>query len=152
GLEHRFRLQRGPIVLFSGRSGTGKTLGAEIVANELRRPPHVVDLARLVSKYNGETDKNIHEVLAAGERAGAVLFFDEADSLFSQRTEVSNSNDRFANLEVGYLLQRIETHDGLVILATNLRQSIDEAFLRRFHTRVEFPLPGPVERRKIWEI
>jgi hypothetical protein len=152
GLEHRYKLRRGPVVLFSGRSGTGKTLAAEIVAGTLQRPLHVVDLARLVSKYVGETEKNIDEVLACGEQAGAVLFFDEADSLFSQRTEVSNSNDRFANLEVGYLLQRIETHDGLVILATNLRQSIDEAFLRRFHTRVEFPLPGPTERRRIWEL
>jgi AAA+ superfamily predicted ATPase len=152
GLEHRYKLRRGPVVLFSGRSGTGKTLAAEIVAGALQRPLHVVDLARLVSKYVGETEKNIDEVLASGEQAGAVLFFDEADSLFSQRTEVSNSNDRFANLEVGYLLQRIETHDGLVILATNLRQSIDDAFLRRFHTRVEFPLPGPAERRRIWEL
>ena len=152
GLEHRYKLRRGPIVLFSGRSGTGKTLAAEIVAGALQRSLHVVDLARLVSKYVGETEKNIDEVLAAGEQAGAVLFFDEADSLFSQRTEVSNANDRFANLEVGYLLQRIETHDGLVILATNLRQSIDDAFLRRFHTRVEFPLPGPAERRRIWEL
>jgi hypothetical protein len=152
GLEHRYALRRGPVVLFSGRSGTGKTLAAEIVAGALRRPLHVVDLARLVSKYVGETEKNIDEVLATGERAGAVLFFDEADSLFSQRTDVSSANDRFANLEVGYLLQRIETHDGLVILATNLRQSIDEAFLRRFHSRVEFPLPGAVERQRIWQL
>lgn len=152
GLEHRFALQRGPVVLFSGRSGTGKTLAAEIVAGALGRPLHVVDLARLVSKYIGETEKNIDEVLAAGESAGAVLFFDEADALFSQRTEVSSSNDRFANLEVGYLLQRIETHDGMVVLSTNLRQSIDEAFLRRFHARVEFPLPGPDERRQIWQL
>ncbi len=152
GLEHRFSLQRGPIVLFAGRSGTGKTLAAEVIAGQLGRSLVVVDLARLVSKYVGETEKNIDAVLSAGERAGAVLFFDEADSLFSQRTEVANSNDRFANLEVGYLLQRIETHDGLVILATNLRQSIDEAFLRRFHARVEFPLPGPRERQRIWEL
>lgn len=152
GLGHRFQLNRGPIALFSGRSGTGKTLAAEVISKELGRPLHVVDLARLVSKYVGETEQNIDDVLRAGQSAGAVLFFDEADSLFSQRTEVSNSNDRFANLEVGYLLQRIETHDGLVILATNLRQSIDEAFLRRFHARIEFQLPGPRERRIIWEL
>jgi hypothetical protein len=152
GLEARFRLQRGPIVLFSGRSGTGKTLAAEVVATALGRPLYVVDLSRLVSKYIGETEKHIDEALSSGERAGAVLFFDEADSLFASRTEVTSSNDRFANLEVGYLLQRIEHHDGLVILATNLQHSIDEAFLRRFHARVEFPFPEVDERRRIWEL
>ncbi|MBZ0238597.1 MAG: ATP-binding protein, partial [Deltaproteobacteria bacterium] len=151
-LEARFRLRRGPIVLFSGRSGTGKTLAAEVVAGALGRPLHVVDLSRLVSKYIGETEKHIDEVLRGGERAGAVLFFDEADALFSSRTEVTSSNDRYANLEVGYLLQRIESHDGLVILATNLMQTIDEAFLRRFHTRIEFPFPEASERRALWEL
>jgi DNA polymerase III delta prime subunit len=152
GLEARFRLQRGPIVLFSGRSGTGKTLAAEVLATTLGRPLYVVDLSRLVSKYIGETEKHIDEALSSGERAGAILFFDEADSLFATRTEVSSSNDRFANLEVGYLLQRIEHHDGLVILATNLQHSIDEAFLRRFHARIEFPFPEVDERRQIWEL
>jgi hypothetical protein len=152
GLEARFRLRRGPIVLFSGRSGTGKTLAAEVVAGAVGRPLYTVDLSQLVSKYIGETEKHIDEVLRAGERGGGVLFFDEADSMFSSRTEVSNSNDRYANLEVGYLLQRIEQHDGLVILATNLQQSIDEAFLRRFHARVEFPFPDPCERRRIWSL
>jgi MoxR-like ATPase len=151
-LEARFRLRRGPIVLFSGRSGTGKTLAAEVIAGALGRPLHVVDLSRLVSKYIGETEKHIDEVLRGGERAGAVLFFDEADALFASRTEVSSSNDRYANLEVGYLLQRIESHDGLVILATNLMQTIDEAFLRRFHTRIEFPFPEASERRALWEL
>lgn len=152
GLQERFRLQTGPVALFSGRSGTGKTLAAEVVAHAVGRPLYVVDLSRLVSKYVGETEKNIDEVLSSGERAGAVLFFDEADSLFSTRTEVSNANDRFANLEVGFLLQRIERHDGLVILATNLQTAIDEAFLRRFHARIEFPFPEPEERRRIWEL
>ncbi|APR75673.1 Cell division protein FtsH [Minicystis rosea] len=151
-LEDHFRLRRGPIVLFSGQSGTGKTLSAEIVARELGRPLYVVELSQLVSKYIGETEKNIEQVLTEAERAEVVLFFDEADALFSARTEsVSSSNDRYANLEVGYLLQRIERHEGLVILATNLRNAIDEAFLRRFHFRVEFPLPEAGERRAIWE-
>jgi hypothetical protein len=152
GLEGRFQLRRGPIALFSGRSGTGKTLAAEIIARAVGRPLHVVDLSRLVSKYVGETEKNIDEVLTSAERAGAVLFFDEADSMFSTRTDVSTSNDRFANLEVGFLLQRIERHDGLVVLATNLQHVIDEAFLRRFHTRIEFPFPEADERQRIWEL
>jgi SpoVK/Ycf46/Vps4 family AAA+-type ATPase len=145
-------MRRGPVVLFSGRSGTGKTLAAEVVAGAIGRPLFTVDLSQLVSKYIGETEKHIDDVLRGGERAGAVLFFDEADAMFSSRTDVSTSNDRYANLEVGYLLQRIEQHDGLVILATNLNQSIDEAFLRRFHARVEFPFPEPAERRRIWEL
>ncbi len=107
-------------------------------AAALRRRP-----SRLVSKYIGETEKHIDEALASSERSGAVLLLDEADSLFAARTEISSSNDRFANLEVGYLLQRIEHHDGLVILATNLLHTIDDAFLRRFHTRVEFPFRKP---------
>ncbi|RKH07366.1 AAA family ATPase [Corallococcus carmarthensis] len=152
GLSRRFRLNTGPVALFSGRSGTGKTLAAEVIAHAVGRPLYVVDLSRLVSKYVGETEKNIDEVLSQGERAGAVLFFDEADSLFSARTEVSNANDRFANLEVGFLLQRIERHDGLIILATNLQTAIDEAFLRRFHARIEFPFPEVEERRRIWEL
>jgi hypothetical protein len=152
GLEAQFRVRRGPVVLFAGRSGTGKTLAAEVVATAIERPLAVVDLSRLVSKYIGETEKHIDEILRAAERSGAVLFFDEADALFSARTEVSSSNDHYANLEVGYLLQRIEQHDGLVILATNLQHSIDEAFLRRFHARIEFPFPDAEERRRIWSL
>ncbi len=152
GLSRQHRLDRGPIVLFSGRPGTGKTLAAEIVASQLGRSLHVVDLSRLVSKYIGETEKHIDEVLVEASAAGAVLLFDEADALFSQRVDVATSNDRFANLEVAYLLQRIEQHDGLVLLATNLRASIDDAFLRRFQFRVEFPLPQPRERVEIWEL
>ncbi|MES2639530.1 MAG: ATP-binding protein [Myxococcota bacterium] len=150
GLEARFRLRRGPLILFSGRSGTGKTVAAEGVARAAQRPLVVVDLSRLVSKYIGETEKNIDTILSAAERSGVVLFFDEADALFAQRTEVSSSNDRFANLEVGYLLQRVEVHEGPVILATNLRQTIDEAFLRRMSYRIEFPLPDAEERAALW--
>ncbi|SDZ15081.1 ATPase family associated with various cellular activities (AAA) [Micromonospora pattaloongensis] len=153
GLERRYRLQRGPVALFSGVSGTGKTLAAEAVAAALGRPLHTVDVARLVSKYIGETEKNVDEVMSQAERASAVLFFDEADSLFGNRTErTSNAGDHFANMLVGYLLQRIEQHDGPTILATNLRGGIDEAFLRRFQFRIEFPFPGADERERIWEL
>jgi AAA+ superfamily predicted ATPase len=152
-LEPRYQLQRGPIALFSGRSGTGKTLAAEAVASALDRPLHTVDLARLVSKYVGETEKHVDEVLSQAERASAVLLFDEADALFSTRLEkTSNASEHFTNMLVGYLLQRIELHDGLTILATNLRNAIDEAFLRRFQFRIEFPLPEADERRRIWEL
>lgn len=152
GLQRRFRLGRGPIALFSGTSGTGKTLAAEVVAHQLGRPLVTVDLSRLVSKWVGETEKNIDQVLREAEASGACLFFDEGDALFSARTDVSSANDRFANLEVGYLLQRIEAHDGLVILASNLSQSIDEAFLRRFQFHVEFPFPEPADRSAIWSL
>jgi MoxR-like ATPase len=149
--DRRFRASYGPLVLFAGRSGTGKTLAAEGVAHALGRPLVVVDLAQLVSKYIGETEKNIDGILSAAESSGVVLFFDEADALFASRTEVQSSNDRYANLEVGYLLQRVEQHRGLVILATNLRQSVDEAFLRRLLFRVEFPAPTSFERERIWD-
>ncbi|HTV20610.1 MAG TPA: AAA family ATPase [Polyangiaceae bacterium] len=145
--------RRGPLVLFSGLSGTGKTLAAEAVAHSLARPLYVVDLSQLVSKYIGDTEKHIDQVLSEAERAGVVLFFDEADSMFASRTEqVSNANDRFANMSVGFLLHRIERHDGVVILATNLRHSIDAAFMRRFHFRLEFPFPEPAERQRIWQM
>ena len=152
GIDARFDTQRGPVVLFAGCPGTGKTLAAEVLARELGRTLYVVDLSQLVDKYIGETEKNLDRVLSQCERSNAVLLFDEADTLFGKRTEVSSSNDRYANLEVGYLLQRIELHHGLVILATNLSQNVDEAFLRRFHARIEFPRPEPPERRKIWSL
>lgn len=153
GLGRRHRVERGPLVLFSGRSGTGKTLAAEALAGALDRPLHTVDLAQLVSKYIGETEKHIDDVLRQAERANAVLFFDEADAIFANRVEKSSSaTEQFANMLVGYLLQRIEVHDGLVILATNLRQAIDEAFLRRFQFRIEFPLPERDERVRIWDL
>ena len=152
-LQRRFQLQRGPIVLFSGSSGTGKTLAAEAIAGALGRPLHTVDIAQLVSKYIGDTEKHVDEILNQGERASAVLFFDEADVLFSNRIEkTSNASEQFSNMMVGYLLQRIERHDGLVILATNLRHAIDDAFLRRFEFRIEFPRPTAEERLRIWQL
>lgn len=153
GLHSRYRLDAGPLALFSGRSGTGKTVAAEAIATALRIPLHTVDLSRLISKYIGDTEKHIDEALSESERTPAVLFFDEADVLFSSRVEkASSGGEHFANMVVGYLLQRMERHDGVVILATNLRHAIDEAFLRRFQFRIEFPLPESDERRQIWEL
>lgn len=152
-IARRYRLDTGPLVLFSGRSGTGKTVSAEAVATALALPLHTVDLSRLISKYIGDTEKHIDDALTEAERAPAVLFFDEADVLFSSRQEKASSGaEQFANMVVGYLLQRMERHDGVVILATNLRHAIDEAFLRRFQFRIEFPLPERDERRRIWEL
>jgi AAA+ superfamily predicted ATPase len=152
-IARRYRLDSGPLVLFSGRSGTGKTVSAEAVATALSLPLHTVDLSRLISKYIGDTEKHIDDALTEAECAPAVLFFDEADVLFSSRQEKASSGaEQFANMVVGYLLQRMERHDGVVILATNLRHAIDEAFLRRFQFRIEFPLPEGDERRRIWEL
>jgi ATPase family associated with various cellular activities (AAA) len=141
----------GLAALFSGASGTGKTLAAEVLANELELDLHRIDLARIVSKYIGETEKNLARVFEAAEASGAVLLFDEADALFGRRSEVRDSHDRYANIEVSYLLQRIESYRGLSILTTNFRQSIDGAFLRRIRFVVQFPFPDDVARREIWQ-
>jgi hypothetical protein len=134
--------QRGSAVLFSGPTGTGKTMAAQIMARELGLDLFKVDLARVVSKYIGETEKNLHAVFAEAEAGGAILFFDEADALFGKRSEVKDSHDRYANLDVAWLLQRIEAHQGLVILATNRKQEIDPAFLLRLAAIVCFPVCG----------
>lgn len=153
GIGTRHPVERGPLVLFAGRPGTGKTAAAEGVAHALGRPLFTLDLSRLLSKYIGETEQHVDEVLRAAQASGGVLFCDEADALFSSRLEkASNAGEHFANVLVGYLLQRIEVHEGTVILATNLRHAMDEAFLRRFRFRVEFPLPSPDERVRIWEL
>jgi hypothetical protein len=141
---------RGTAALFTGPSGTGKTMAAGVLARSLGLDLYRVDLAAVVSKYIGETEKNLARVFAAAEATDAVLFFDEADALFGKRTEVHDAHDRYANVEVAYLLQRIEGHDGLVVLATNLRKNVDEAFLRRLAFVVEFPLPDLEHRRLIW--
>ncbi|MDQ1395089.1 MAG: hypothetical protein QOG64_348 [Acidimicrobiaceae bacterium] len=140
----------GVVALFSGPSGTGKTLAAEIIAGALDLDLYKVDLAHLVSKYIGETEKNLAEVFDAAGASNVVLFFDEADALLGKRSEVSDAHDRYANIEVAYLLQRLERYDGLVVMATNLPKNIDTAFLRRIHVAVEFPLPAEDERRLIW--
>jgi SpoVK/Ycf46/Vps4 family AAA+-type ATPase len=141
---------RGVSALFAGVSGTGKTMAAEVLANHLRLDLYRVDLAGVVSKYIGETEKNLRKVFDAAERSGSILFFDEADALFGRRTEVKDSHDRFANIEVNYLLQRMEDYRGLSILATNRKTEVDRAFLRRLRFLVDFPFPDASQRLLIW--
>ena len=141
---------RGLVALFSGASGTGKTLAAEIIAGELGLDVFKLNLSAVVSKYIGETEKNLEQIFDAAGTGNVVLFFDEADSLFGKRSEVKDARDRYANLEVSYLLQRLERYDGVVLLATNFEKNVDEAFLRRIHVRIEFPVPAAQERRMIW--
>ena len=140
----------GITALFAGPSGTGKTLAAEIVARELSLDLYRIDLSRVVSKYIGETEKNLRRVFDAAEEGGAVLLFDEADALFGKRSEVRDSHDRYANIEVSYLLQRMEAYRGLAILTTNMRSALDAAFLRRLRFVVSFPFPDAQLRARIW--
>ena len=136
--------------LFSGPSGTGKTMAAEVLANELQLDLYRIDLASVVSKYIGETEKNVKRVFDAAEDSGAILFFDEADALFGKRSEVKDSHDRYANIEVSYLLQRMEAYRGLAVLATNLKGAVDAAFLRRIRFVINFPFPDVAQRTEIW--
>jgi len=136
--------------LFVGTSGTGKTMAAEVLANELRLDLYRIDLSSVVSKYIGETEKNLRRVFDAAEDGGAVLLFDEADALFGKRSEVKDSHDRYANIEVSYLLQRMETYRGLAILTTNMKNALDPAFLRRIRFIVQFPFPDEQQRAEIW--
>jgi hypothetical protein len=140
----------GVSALFHGDSGTGKTLAAEVMANELELDLFRVDLSRVVSKYIGETEKNLRRIFDAAEESGAILLFDEADSLFGKRSEVKDSHDRYANLEVSYLLSRMETYRGLAILTTNFKDALDQAFLRRIRFMVQFPFPDAAQRAAIW--
>jgi SpoVK/Ycf46/Vps4 family AAA+-type ATPase len=137
--------------LFAGESGTGKTMAAEVIANELDLALYRIDLSAVVSKYIGETEKNLRRLFDAAEQGGAILFFDEADALFGKRSEVKDSHDRYANIEINYLLQRMEAFSGLAILATNMKSALDSAFMRRLRFIVNFPYPGPAERRRMWE-
>lgn len=138
--------------LFAGEPGTGKTLAAEVIAKELGLALVKIDLAQVVSKWVGETEKNLDIVFDEADHGNAVLFFDEAEALFGKRGEVRHGTDRYANLEVSYLLQRLEAHDGLVLLASNLKGEIDDAFTRRFHSVLYFARPGEVERRRLWQL
>ena len=140
----------GVSALFAGPSGTGKTMAAEVLATELRLDLHRIDLSALISKYIGETEKNLRRVFEAAEEGGAILLFDEADALFGRRSEVKDSHDRYANVEVSYLLQRMESYRGLAILTTNMRNAIDPAFLRRIRFVVNFPFPDAAQRKEIW--
>jgi hypothetical protein len=146
------RITRGSAVtaLFAGGSGTGKSFAAEVIAHELELDMYRIDLAGVVSKYIGETEQNLRRVFDAAEEGGALLMFDEADALFGKRSEVKDSHDRYANIEVSYLLARMEDYRGVAILATNMRHALDDAFLRRLRFIVTFPFPGPAERARLW--
>jgi hypothetical protein len=145
------KLKPGYRVLFHGPPGTGKTLTATLLGKYTNRDVYKIDLSMVVSKFIGETEKNLANLFARAEKKDWILFFDEADALFSKRTNVRDAHDRYANQEVSYLLQRVENYDGLVILATNSKNNIDEAFLRRFQSIINFPKPDPGERLKLWE-
>jgi len=150
GFAARGRRGLGVSALFAGESGTGKTLAAEVLAAELGLDLYRIDLSAVISKYIGETEKNLRQVFDSAEEAGAVLLFDEADALFGKRSDVKDSHDRYANIEVGYLLQRMESYQGLAILTTNLKSSLDRAFQRRLRFVVEFPFPDIAQREAIW--
>ncbi len=150
GFADRGRRGLGLSVLFAGPSGTGKTLAAEVLAAELDLDLYRIDLSAVVSKYIGETERNLKQVFDAAETGGSVLLFDEADALFGKRAEVKDSHDRYANIEVGYLLQRMETFQGIAILTTNMKSSLDKAFQRRLRFQVDFPSPDVRQRKAIW--
>jgi hypothetical protein len=151
GFQQRMNRGLGISALFSGESGTGKTMAAEVIANDLQLSLYRIDLSAVVSKYIGETEKNLRRLFDAAEDGGTILFFDEADALFGKRSEVKDSHDRYANIEINYLLQRIESYRGLAILATNLKNSLDQAFMRRLRFIINFPFPGVKERSLIWQ-
>lgn len=150
GFEKRIAAGLGLKVLFSGASGTGKTMTAGVIARDLGLDLYKIDLSGIVSKYIGETEKNLDRIFRAAQCSNAILFFDEADALFGKRSEVKDAHDRYANIEVAYLLQKIEEYEGVVILASNLSKNIDEAFSRRMHYVVEFPLPDEAHREHLW--
>ena len=150
GFADRSSRGLGISVLFAGASGTGKTTAAEVLAHELHLDLFRIDLSQIISKYIGETEKNLSRVFDAADQGAAVLLFDEADAIFGKRTEVKDSHDRYANCEVSYLLQRMEAYRGLAILTTNRKSSLDPAFLRRLRFVVEFPFPEAAQRAEIW--
>src|SRR5260370_38834578 len=136
--------------MFYGHSGGGKIMGVEVVAHDLDLEVYKIDLSTVVSKYIGETEKNLSKIFQEAEDSNSILFFDEADALFGKRSEVRDAHDRYANIEVNYLLQRMEEFDGLIVLATNRRRNIDQAFFRRMHFAVELPFPDDKSRYHIW--
>jgi SpoVK/Ycf46/Vps4 family AAA+-type ATPase len=149
--QRKLSLGKGLHALFAGPSGTGKTMAADIMARELGLELYKIDLSGVVSKYIGETEKNLARVFSEAESGSAILFFDEADALFGKRSEVKDAHDRYANVETSYLLQRMEEYEGISILATNLRRNMDEAFVRRIAFVVQFPAPEQPERLRIWQ-
>lgn len=151
GFAQKLSRGKGVSALFSGPPGTGKTMAAEVIARELHLDLYKIDLSGVVSKYIGETEKNLSRIFHEAETSNAIIFFDEADALFGKRTDVSDAHDRYANIEISYLLQKMEEYDGVVILATNLRQNMDDAFTRRLGFIIEFPFPDEKNRLKIWQ-
>lgn len=151
GFDRKLSLGKGLSILFAGPSGAGKTMASEVIANELGLDLYKIDLSSVVSKYIGETEKNLDRIFREAQSLQAILFFDEADALFGKRSEVKDAHDRYANIEIGYLLQKMEEHEGIIILATNLQQNMDQAFVRRIQVSIEFPFPDEQHRRKIWD-
>jgi len=151
GVGQKLASSRGVSILFAGPPGTGKTMSAQIIAAELGLDLYKIDLSTIVSKYIGETEKNLEHIFSEAESSNAILFFDEADALFGKRSEVRDSHDRYANVEISYLLQRMEAYDGVTILSTNLRSNLDEAFTRRLQFAVDFPFPEEADRLRIWQ-
>jgi SpoVK/Ycf46/Vps4 family AAA+-type ATPase len=147
----RKRVKPGYRVLFYGPPGTGKTLTASLLGKQTGKDVFRIDLSRVISKYIGETEKNLSRLFDKAEDKNWILFFDEADALFGKRTDIRDAHDKYANQEVSYLLQRIEAFNGVVILATNQRGNIDDAFVRRFQTIIHFPMPGIAERADLWK-
>jgi SpoVK/Ycf46/Vps4 family AAA+-type ATPase len=150
GFDRKLAMGKGLGVLFAGPPGTGKTMAADVLAGALGLDLYKIDLSTVVSKYIGETEKNLARIFGEARTSNAILFFDEADALFGKRTQVRDAHDRYANVEISYLLQKMEEYDGVVVLATNLRKNLDEAFVRRLQVTVEFPVPDVADRRRIW--
>jgi len=151
GYDRRLAQGKGLNALFCGPSGTGKTMAAGIIAAELALDLYKIDLSSVVSKYIGETEKQLNQIFHEASSSNAILFFDEADALFGKRSEVRDAHDRYANVEVAYLLQKMEEYEGIVILATNFRRNMDDAFTRRMHHIIEFPFPDADLRERIWK-
>lgn len=151
GVGGKLAASAGVTILFAGQPGTGKTMGAEVIASELGLDLYKIDLSTIVSKYIGETEKNLERIFNEAQTSNAILFFDEADAIFGKRSEVKDAHDRYANIEVSYLLQRMEQYDGVTVLATNLRANLDDAFTRRLNFALDFPFPDEVYRLKIWQ-
>lgn len=151
GFDRKHFSSKGLSVLFSGPPGTGKTMAAEVIAQELQLDLYKIDLSQIVSKYIGETEKNLNQIFTSANNINAILLFDEADALFGKRTEIKDAHDRYANLEISYLLQKMEEYEGLAILTTNLRSNMDEAFVRRLRFIIEFPFPSEKQRQQIWQ-
>jgi SpoVK/Ycf46/Vps4 family AAA+-type ATPase len=151
GVGQKLASSAGVTILFAGPPGTGKTMAAEVIASELQLDLYKIDLSTVVNKYIGETEKNLGRIFDEASNSNAILFFDEADAIFGKRSEVKDAHDRYANIEVSYLLQRMESYDGVTVLATNLRANLDDAFSRRLQFAIDFPFPDEAYRLRIWQ-